>query len=286
MGVRSLVYVGLTVRDLNAWAEFASGVLGLPSEQTGDRLRIRMDERAYRFDLRAGADESVGWLGWEVADAGELEAAERRLKLAGAAVQTGDAELCADRGVAGLIWTIDPAGLRHEICYGQEADFRPLHLTRPIRGYRTGEQGVGHVVLGVTRHDESVAFLADGLGLRVSDTFGGFITFMHCNARHHSIALVGTDEPGLRHIMLEALSLDDVGSTIDECLRRGLVTRTLGRHTNDQTVSFYFTSPSGWEFEYGWGGLEVDDDTWCTRQLIGPTSLWGHQHLVGSELRP
>ena len=37
---------------------------------------------------------------------------------------------------------------------------------------------------------------------------------------------------------------------------------TLGRHTNDLMTSFYVRTPSGFEIEYGTGGLVVDDDTW------------------------
>ena len=36
------------------------------------------------------------------------------------------------------------------------------------------------------------------------------------------------------------------------------VTRTLGRHTNDQMISFYLTTPSGFHIEYGYGGLQGD----------------------------
>lgn len=28
----------------------------------------------------------------------------------------------------------------------------------------------------------------------------------------------------------------------------------LGKHSNDRMYSFYFKNPSGWAFEYGWGG--------------------------------
>jgi extradiol dioxygenase len=286
MRIRSLAYVGLSTRDVSAWASFGEDVLGLPTRRDGeDRLLLRMDERMYRFDLRRGPTEGLAWLGWEVPTAADLVDMERQFAAAGVQAHRATAAECADRGVAGQVWVCDPAGIRHEFSYGQEADFRPLRLTRPLSGYRTGEFGMGHAVVGVDRYDETLAFLVDTLGFRVSDTFGDIIAFLHCNPRHHSIALVRTDEPGLRHIMLETTSLDDVGSTIDVCLDRGIVTRTLGRHTNDRAVSFYLSTPSGWEIEYGWDGLEVDQVDWSARQLVGPTSLWGHQHLVGNEIR-
>jgi extradiol dioxygenase len=286
MRIRSLAYVGLSTRDVSAWAAFGEEVLGLPAERVGaDRLLLRMDERGYRFDLRAGDEEGLSWLGWEVATAADMLAIERHLVAAGVDVCRATEQECADRRVAGQIRVTDPAGIRHEIGYGQEADFRPLRLTRALSGYRTGEFGMGHAVIGVVEYAETVAFLVDTLGFRVSDTFDNMIAFLHCNPRHHSIALVRTEDTGLRHIMLESTSLDDVGSTIDVGLDRRIVTRTLGRHSNDRAVSFYLSTPSGWEIEYGWDGLAVDREDWSARQLIGPTSLWGHQHLVDNEIR-
>jgi 2,3-dihydroxybiphenyl 1,2-dioxygenase len=285
MRLRSLAYVGLVTKDLSAWASFGDEVLGLPCERVGeDRLLLRMDERTYRFDVRRGATDGLSWLGWEVATAADLLDVEAHLTAAGVAVHRATEQERADRGVAGLLWLLDPDGVRHEFSHGQEADFRTLRLTRALSGYRTGEFGMGHAVIGVARYAETLDFLVGTLGFRISDTFDNVIAFLHCNSRHHSIALVESDEPGLRHIMLETTSLDDVGATIDVCLRRGIVTRTLGRHSNDRAVSFYLTTPSGWEIEYGWDGLAVDQADWSERQLVGPTSLWGHQHVVGNEI--
>lgn len=40
-------------------------------------------------------------------------------------------------------------------------------------------------------------------------------------------------------------------------------------------LSFYPLTPSGFDIEYGWGGLEVDDETWhvLTHEA---NSAWGH----------
>jgi extradiol dioxygenase len=84
-------------------------------------------------------------------------------------------------------------------------------------------------------------------------------------------------------VMLETRTIDDVGMAIDIARRNGTLTRELGRHTNDNAVSFYVETPSGWEIEYGWSGLQVDDEVWIVRQLIGPTSLWGHDPIGDRE---
>ena len=43
--------------------------------------------------------------------------------------------------------------------------------------------------------------------------------------------------------MFEVNSLDDVGSTLDVCLERGIRVSTLGMHTNDRMISFYLQTP-------------------------------------------
>lgn len=287
MEIRALSYVGIETTDTAAWASFSTDVLGMPVVRpAGDdsRLFLRMDERSYRFDIRQGDAERLLWLGWEVGAKADLDAADAHLRSAGVEVTRGSAAEAKERGVVDFIAFADPAGNRQEIFYGQEADFRPLQLTRPMDGYLTGELGMGHAVIGVPNYRESLDFYVDVLGFRVSDTFRDFIAFLHCNPRHHSLALVGTDKPGLRHIMLETRSIDDVGSAIDLAKSRGILTRGLGRHTNDKAVSCYFETPSGWEIEYGWSGLQVDDEVWIVRQLAGPTSLWGHEVVGGREL--
>lgn len=286
MNIRALSYIAAEITDPAAWTDFATEVLGMPVIRPNDddsRLLLRMDERAYRFDLRRGRSDRLLWLGWEVPRKSDLEAAARELTEAGVEVIRGNAAEAKERGVIDFVSFHDPAGNRQEIFYGQEADFRPLVLTRPMSGYLTDELGMGHAVVGVREYRECLDFYVDTLGFRISDTFRDFIAFLHCNPRHHSLALVGTNEPGLRHVMLETKSIDDVGMAIDIAMRRGILTRSLGRHTNDKAISCYFETPSGWEIEYGWSGLQVDDDVWIVRQLAGPTSLWGHEVVGGRE---
>ncbi len=287
MDIRALAYVGIEATDVAAWQSFGEEVLGMPSSRVGDdgsRLLLRMDERSYRFDIRKGTEDRLARMGWEVSSAAALREAEKELRSAGVSVEHGSADDARERGIVDFIQFDDPAGNRLELFYGQEADFRPLVLTRPMSGYLTGEMGMGHAVIGIKNYRECMDFYVNTLGFRVSDTFKNFIAFLHCNPRHHSIALVETDEPGLRHIMLETETIDDVGMAMDLAKTRGCMTRTLGRHTNDKAVSFYLETPGGWEIEYGWSGQQVDDEVWIVRQLAGPTSLWGHELVGGKEL--
>jgi extradiol dioxygenase len=81
----------------------------------------------------------------------------------------------------------------------------------------------------------------------------------------------------MHHLMLEVNSLDDVGTALDRCIEKKLpLAMALGHHTNDRMTSFYVRSPSGFEIEYGWGGLLVNDDDWVVRSYDSG-SVWGHK---------
>ena len=37
-------------------------------------------------------------------------------------------------------------------------------------------------------------------------------------------------------------------------------------------ISFYMYTPSGFRLEYGWGGLDVDNDLWVPRTYDKPST--------------
>jgi extradiol dioxygenase len=171
---------------------------------------------------------------------------------------------------------------RHEFFYGQLSLPGQFQPGRPLSGFVTGEQGMGHVVCVVPDLAAATRFYKM-LGFKKSDEIYAFIDahFFHCNPRHHTLAI--TEIPrvrGLHHIMIQLQSLDDVGLAYDLVQSRNIpLTMTLGRHPNDQMVSFYVRSPSGFEIEYGWGALEVGED-WTVTQYDA-VSVWGHK-MVGT----
>ena len=77
--------------------------------------------------------------------------------------------------------------------------------------------------------------------------------------------------------MFEANTIDDVGFTLDRLQAAGgRLSMGLGRHTNDLMLSFYSTSPSGFDVEFGCGGRRVDDASWIVTEITRP-SFWGHR---------
>lgn len=288
--IRQLGYVGMDVSDIDAWETFATGVLGMqatPRSGADSPLHLRMDDYERRISLHPSDRDDVRYLGLEVAEAAALEVVRERLEDAGAGVEVATAKEAAASFALGLLRTADPDGTPIEIYYGPRV--RPedrFQSPRPISGFLAGDLGFGHVVLAVGDIERSVGFYRDVIGFRISDfvTFEpvpGFevtITFFRCNPRHHSLALVHAPLPTrLNHLMVELQSLDDVGRAYDLCRDRAIpIAMDLGRHTNDQMVSFYAQSPSGFQIEYGWGGLHVDDETWRV-QTHRAASIWGHR---------
>ena len=276
--VRGLGYIEIGAGDVDAWRTYGD-LLGAMVVGDGGGLRIRLDERPFRVLISEGADGLLA-AGWELGDADALELAASELADAGVATVPGSAADCERRCVRGLLRATDPAGFGLEFFHGPILDRQRFLSPAGVSGFVTGPLGFGHIVIGTPCFEECHAFYTDVLGFRVSDYWrpgDDDVVFLRCNRRHHSLALVAAPEPTLYHFMFEALTLDDVGYTLDRHLDAGVpIAMTLGKHTNDQMVSFYSHSPSGFDVEFGCGGLLVDDASWTVTQIAAP-SYWGHR---------
>ncbi len=277
MDIVALGYVGIQATKPEAWAAFGPNILGLPvADQRDGTLFLRMDERSYRLAIHRGDQDGLAYMGWEVPTLAALDQAERQLDASGVETRRGTEEECQARQVRALVHCNDPAGQNLELFCGQTTAAYAFLPARPVSGFVTGDMGLGHVVVSIPDFAAAVSFYVDLLGFRVSDFMGNRMAFFHVNPRHHSLAVGQLGRPGLNHIMVEVQSLDDVGRTYDLCLSKGIeISRSIGRHSNDQMVSFYMESPSGFGIEYGWGGRRVDDATWVVQQ-ISTGSFWGH----------
>jgi 3,4-dihydroxy-9,10-secoandrosta-1,3,5(10)-triene-9,17-dione 4,5-dioxygenase len=268
--IKNLAYIGFASPDVDAWRTFGPEVLGaeLAPDGPDGSVRLRVDDAVHRIAVHPGERNELAYLGWEVDDTADTVRA-----LAAAGITVEDSAF------------VDPFGFRHELVtkVEQGAAFTP---GRPMSGFVTGEQGLGHVVLIVPDLEAGVTFFTEVLGFRLSDSIESDLSlrFLHCAghaARHHTVALASVPGMvGIHHLMLEVETIDDVGTAYDIVNEQGLeLAMTLGRHTNDLMTSFYVRTPSGFEIEYGTGGLVVDDDTWEVG-LHHAGSIWGHRPPV------
>jgi len=277
-----LGYAGFGSDKLEDWRQFGTNLVGFQAVERGNSLlAFRMDDRKQRIVIDRAMGEGARFFGWEVADGPALDALAVRLESAGVAVTSEPQTLADARRVRALISFRDPAGNRLEAFHCPEIDETPFSPGRSISGFRTGALGLGHVVLTVENITPVMAFYVDVLGFRLSDyiekPFRAY--FFHINPRHHSLALIETGKSGMHHLMVELFSLDDVGQSYDVALAEDRVNVTLGRHTNDLMTSFYARTPSSFMVECGWGGREVDPESWQPVEMTHGPSLWGHERL-------
>jgi 3,4-dihydroxy-9,10-secoandrosta-1,3,5(10)-triene-9,17-dione 4,5-dioxygenase len=293
--IRGLSYFVAQVANLSDWQRYAEDVLGMPVSQAPQGgLYVKMDERPFRMLIVEGSEGRYLASGWELASAAAFKHALQMLEEKGVAFTLGSAQEIDQRGVQELAIVVDPAGNRHELSWGHRSDCLPFISPQGVPRFVTGDMGLGHTVLPAPNFDETVAFVRDVLGFEMSDIFNFRpapdappvrIYFMHCaNARHHSLALAEYPVPsGCVHAMVEVDSMTEVGRAHDRMLAHGTqLSATLGQHLNDRMTSFYMKTPSGFDLEYGFGGLQLD---WKEHSAFEFTrvSIWGHDFSVGRQ---
>jgi 3,4-dihydroxy-9,10-secoandrosta-1,3,5(10)-triene-9,17-dione 4,5-dioxygenase len=305
--LHGLGYIGYTAPEPAAWLRFGTEVIGMmparaipgeahaqlgsgigaASQATGvapdGSTYLKMDDRQWRIGVHPGETPGLAYLGFEVADGAALAEAVAEAGAKGADLTPGTAEEARSRGVRGLAWCTDPAGNRVELFHGPLVD---RNFVSPSgMEFLTGEFGLGHVLLFVPDLDATLAFYCGALGFKCSDFItvgpGMSLQFLRCTPRHHSVGLVGLGPMnGIHHLMVEVTSIDEVGAALDRATDAGCtITKTLGRHLNDQMVSFYMRDPLGFDVEVGYDGVLVDDETWCEREVAGGEP-WGHRGVI------
>jgi 3,4-dihydroxy-9,10-secoandrosta-1,3,5(10)-triene-9,17-dione 4,5-dioxygenase len=294
--IRSMGYVRVASTDLDQWRHFATKVLGL-AEGRGphpDHLYFRIDAVSARLVVVPADADQLACTGWEVADHQALQAAREHLKEAGVAYEEGTADELDERRVQELVRFEDPFGNVFELFHGITYESRPVVTPYGAR-FVTGDQGMGHIVVPVDDDVEALRFYSEVLGFRLRDSMsmpGEFVgkepgskvwlRFLGVNPRHHSLAFLPMPNPArCVHIMLEVEELDDVGRALERVRKHGApLSATLGRHMNDEMVSFYVRSPGGFDIEFGTDGLQVDDARWVARESTA-VSYWGHDFSGG-----
>jgi len=285
VGVTSLSYIGVHGKDLDAWDSFLTGVLGVSTEKNDKGIEARFDEQETRLRVIQGDTNDIQYAGFDVNDEASLLLVKARLDEMGYTSELMEQAQAQEYGALGLLKTHDPDGLEIHIIYGANLlPNKPFVSPAGVSGFVTGDQGFGHIVLCVQSMSTARKFYEQGLGFEVSDfiamPMGPMsidLTFLHCNSRHHSLALAAVPAPTrLLHFMVQTESIDDVGlglerATAAECK----ITSSLGRHTNDQMLSFYVRSPSGFDIEFGYGARTVGQD-WTVKHYKSG-SIWGHK---------
>jgi catechol 2,3-dioxygenase-like lactoylglutathione lyase family enzyme len=213
ISLRRIHHVCLRVDDLHAAAQRWSIQFGLTERERGERRAyLACDYEPYSLELVEAAPAGHDHTGYELARGITLQDAAAHLDAVGVEHRRED----------GALHLRDPDGAGVELRpYVAPDDPRP-----PIaRGTTTlpafHPRKLGHVnsltgdLAGMTR------FYCDVLGMRVTDRLGDEGTWLHANADHHTVALVGKGYSHLHHLAFELIDWGELRVALDHLAQHG-----------------------------------------------------------------
>ena len=291
-----LGYLAFEVRRPARWAAFCKHMLGLPAPVTNEdgSLGWQLDEACQRLIVHEGPADDLGAIGLQCADDAVLDRLLHRLRRAGVHTSAADDALRRARRVRRLHRCADPAGNVVELFTEPEPAAQAFASTEFPAGFETGELGLGHVVLVSQDTPAMEAFYIGLLGFGVTEWLATRVgpiqfkgVFLHCNERHHSLALFELPlRRRMHHFMLQAKRLSDIGMAFERARRHKVpLSLGLGQHPDpDGTFSFYGATPSGFDFEIGAGSQTIEPSGWQV-QATDVTSTWGHEPRLRLKLQ-
>ncbi len=285
-----LGYAVIETEKFEDWQRFGQDAIGMHLEDMlPDTMRFRLDANECRFLVRRGPAEDIVTLGWHLDDHATFDEINRRIVDHGVPAVEGSDDDAKLRGIERFLRFPGPNGLTQEVYTTAHTAALPLQI--PGSGFVTGAGGLGHVAL-TTKNPQLVrGYYNHVFDARLSDyideTINGLklkIRFLRVNQRHHSVAIASVNALPLnpirtrvQHVNVQVATLDDMVSSYQRVKELGFeMALSVGQHTNDQELSFYALTPSGFELEVGWNPIVVDESTWkpTTHQGI---SIWGHK---------
>lgn len=296
MRVLNLGYAILSSADLPAWRKCGVETIGaMDASIDTDAVALKIDEHPFRILIEQGEEDRLTAIGWEMRSQEAVIAMRDKLTAAGLMVRDGTSKEAARRRVTGFIATTDPAGNPIEFYYSRTGVGGKFISSAGVTGFVTGDMGLGHIVVPAPSNmEETCDFYKEVIGLAQSDDLTITLPdermpqirvyFLHAdNPRHHSLALGSLPSPtGIIHLMLEMRDLDDVGRCLDRVQVAGWkLMASLGRHCNDNMLSFYVIGPAGVPIEIGCEGLQLDWNEFEPTVSTVP-DFWGHAYQIAT----
>ncbi len=283
-------YSVIQTNRIKEWRVFGQECLGMHlAKSTGVSLAFRLDEHDRRIMVETGPAEDVVVIGIELADKETLNTVLQRLKGQNVEVAKLSSAEAKNRGVEALWGFIGPKNLTIELYTKALKAKEPLDML--TSAFVTGDAGFGHYAMTSKEPERMVSFWEEIFDARTSDFIeqkvNGLmldIRFLRFNERHHSVAVAATRGQRLdpirtriQHMNIQAKSLDDLTAAYQRCKKMGYkMARGVGQHPNDRELSFYVISPSGFEIEFGWEPIAVEEEGWETTTYKA-ISIWGHK---------
>jgi catechol 2,3-dioxygenase len=260
-GVQS---VDLGVPDLKASAEFYTKVWRLiPAAEAPNSVYLRGTGPYHHIlGLHARPRAELLRVTLSAPDRNAVDGAHAALRAAGVA-EIEAADFVHEPGGGYGFSFRDPEGRNLRILAGDMRSTAPAF--EPDRPYK-----ITHVVLNSRARDRIADFYCSALGFRLIDKTK-MLSFLCCNADHHSIALAEVDAVTLNHVAFEMDEIDSVMRGAGRMRDHGYpLAWGVGRHGPADNVFAYFVGPDQAVIEYTAEIEQVDG----AYQFRGPDQ-WG-----------
>jgi catechol-2,3-dioxygenase len=189
------------------------------------------------------------------------------------------------------VWIRDPDGTAVQLLDEPPVAARPVAAVHTNMGASRQRVGIarwrqaaedimphrlGHTLLFTAQPREMTAFYTEVLGLRVSDTIHGLVTFLNAGpGDHHIFGFIASSHRGFHHASFEVPSIDAIALGADRMRSKGREPGWgLGRHTIGSNLFHYNPDPWGSWIEW-FSDIDQIDDCWVAQDWDVPPHLWG-----------
>jgi catechol 2,3-dioxygenase len=271
--VSRIGHVGLRVTDLDRSVAFAERILGLREvERDGATSYLTCNARHHELVLVEGERAGCDHLAFEVFDRNALDAL--REDLAARGVRIIDAPL--ERGVQDAVRFVAPGGFVLEVFHGMATGEPAGYPTTGVRPRK-----FEHITVTSSVKDELEAFVAEVLGLRLSDRADDQISWWRASDEHHGMSIIRAGADQLQHYAWQAEGWDAFRRVGDRLMdeRRGFLWGP-GHHGIGDNYFCYFEDADGVIVEYSAGIQRIEDEatyrprTWPDEPLS--VNRWGN----------
>jgi catechol-2,3-dioxygenase len=275
-------HVALEVADPSAMTEFYRDSWGLEvtEESDGNAFLRTGSPDHHAVALYAGSQGRLHHVGFEVRSSDELERVVETLAKRGDRILYGPGPSPDEPGVDKVLRFADPDGNVIEL-YTKMAQVKDTYGTREVK-----PRGLDHVVIQVADLAKAEAFYTAVLGFRVSDWVTDHMTFLRCNANHHSLAVM-RGVPGFNHAAFTVSSWEEIAKSL-RLLGERQVQRTWGpgRHGPGNNLFVHYSDPEGNALEYTAEVIQIDDKSWKPGTWDRSTGdVWGGPPLIKARMR-
>jgi catechol 2,3-dioxygenase-like lactoylglutathione lyase family enzyme len=236
ISLRRIHHVCLRVQDVEAAAARWSIQFGLTRRPDhAERVYLACDYEPYCLELVGDGPPGHDHTGFELARGVTLDDAAAHLRSLGVAHRLDDAAVVLR----------DPDGQGIElVAYEPAGDPRPpvARSSAVLPGFHPRK--LGHVNSLTGDLAAMVRFYCDALGMRVTDRLGDEGAWLHVNADHHTLALVGKGDAHFHHLAFELIDWGELRVALDHLAQHG---RWLGwgpvRHGLGRNLAAYVRIP-------------------------------------------